>query len=62
MSGERERLGVRPDFDDWADSLVTAVKKHRSRFGRHLDAVPVQDRSGPRLRRWASRMLTKIAE
>jgi hypothetical protein len=26
-------VGARPDFDEWANHVVAAVKTHRSRFG-----------------------------
>jgi hypothetical protein len=56
----KERLGARSDFDEWANAVVAAVKKHRSRYGASPDEAPAPSRFG--LRRWASRMLTKIAE
>ena len=56
----RERLGARSDFDEWANAVVAAVKKHRSRFGASPDGVHARSRTG--LRRWASRILTKIAD
>jgi hypothetical protein len=56
----RERLGARSDFDEWANAVVAAVKKHRTRFGASPDAASRRSRTG--LRRWASRMLTKIAD
>jgi hypothetical protein len=56
----KERLGLRPDFDEWANSVVSTVKKHRRRFGESPGSVPEQSRFG--FRRWASRMLTKIAD
>lgn len=55
----KERIGARPDFDEWATAVVTAVKKHRLRFGTSPGEDPAQSRTG--LRKWASRMLTKIA-
>jgi hypothetical protein len=55
----RERLGARSDFDEWANAVVAAVKKHRSRFGAYSGEAPAQGRTS--LRKWASRMLTKIA-
>ena len=61
MSKERkERLGARADFDDWANSVVATVKKHRSRFGSSPGSAPGRSRVG--LRRWAGRLLTKIAD
>ena len=56
----KERLGARADFDDWANSVVATVKKHRSRFGSSSDSAPGRGRLG--LRRWATRLLTKIAD
>jgi hypothetical protein len=56
----KERLGARSDFDEWANSVVAAVKKHGSRFGPSPNGAPEKGRTG--LRRWASRMLTKIAD
>jgi len=56
----RERLGARSDFDEWANAVVAAVKKHRSRFGASPGGVHARSRTG--LRRWASRILTKIAD
>jgi hypothetical protein len=54
-----ERLGARSDFDEWADAVVAALKKHRLRAGAAPGGLGAQDRAG--LRRWVSRMLTKIA-
>lgn len=51
----KDRLGARPDFDEWASTVVATVKKHRSRSG----VARAQDLTN--LRRWVSRMLTKIA-
>lgn len=59
MSKERQRLGARSDFDEWADSVVAAVKKHRLRSGGSPSALGEPDQTG--LRRWVSRMITKIA-
>jgi FAD/FMN-containing dehydrogenase len=56
----RERLGARSDFDEWANAVVAAVKKHRSRFGASPSAAHGRGRTG--LRRFASRMRTKIAD
>jgi hypothetical protein len=56
----KERLGARSDFDEWANAVVVAVKKHRSRHGASPDGTPARSRIG--LRRWASRVLTKIAD
>jgi hypothetical protein len=55
----KDRLGARSDFDEWANTVVAAVKKHRTRSGGSPGAVHAQDHTG--LRRWVSRMLTKIA-
>jgi hypothetical protein len=55
----KERLGARSDFDEWATTVVAAVKKHRLRSAGAPDGVGAEDRTG--LRRWVSRMLTKIA-
>jgi len=56
----QKRLGARADFDDWANSVVATVRKHRSRFGSSPSSAPGRSRLG--LRRWATRMLTKIAD
>jgi hypothetical protein len=56
----KERLGTRSDFDEWANAVVAAVKKHRSRFGGSPAEAQERGRSG--IRRWASRKLTKIAD
>jgi hypothetical protein len=56
----KERLGARSDFDEWANTVVAAVKKHRSRFGASPGGEPGQSRTG--LRKWASRVLTKSAD
>jgi hypothetical protein len=58
----KERLGVRSDFDEWANAVVAAVKKHRSRFDASPSPGAEHGRSRNGLRRWASRMLTKIAD
>lgn len=55
----RERLGARSDFDEWANTVVEALKNHRARSSESSGVVPVQGRFG--LRRLVSRMLTKIA-
>ncbi len=59
MSKERQRLGARSDFDEWAESVVAAVKKHRLRSGGSPRALDEPDQNG--LRRWVSRVITKIA-
>jgi hypothetical protein len=59
----QKRLDARSDFDEWANTVVAAVKTHKSRldeFGEFASKTPAQSRTG--LRRWASRMLTKIAD
>ena len=55
----KERLGARSDFDEWANTVVATVKKHRLRSGGAPGEAGAQDRTG--LRRWLSRMRTKIA-
>jgi hypothetical protein len=54
------RVDAWPDFDEWANHVVAAVKAHRSRFGASAGGAPAQSRIG--LRSWASRVLTKIAD
>jgi len=55
----QQRLGARADFADWANSVVATVKKHRS-LGSSQGSAPGRSRLG--LRRWATRLLTKIAD
>jgi hypothetical protein len=57
-SVSKERLDTRSDFDVWANQVVAAVKTHRSRFGASANEQP--SRTG--LRRWASRVVTNIAD
>jgi hypothetical protein len=55
------RVDVWPDFDEWASTVVAAVKARKSRFGASAGGAPAQSRIG--LRRWgASRVVTKIAD
>lgn len=55
----KERLGGRPDFDEWANTVVAAIKQRRSHVAASRDRPGAQDRNG--VRGWASRMFTKIA-
>jgi hypothetical protein len=54
------RVDAWPDFDEWANTVVAAVKTHRLRFGESAGKASAHSRTG--LRRWASRMLTKIKD
>ena len=54
------RVDAWPDFDEWAKTVVAAVKTHRLGFGESPSEAPAQTRTG--LRRWASHMLTKITD
>jgi hypothetical protein len=54
------RVDAWPDFDEWAKTVVAAVKTHWSRFGESAGRASAQSRTG--LRRWASRMLTKLED
>lgn len=56
----KKRLDSRSDFDEWANRVVAAVKTHRLRFDASAYMAPVQSRPG--IRRWASRMFTKVAD
>lgn len=56
----KERLGARPDFDEWANAVVEAVRKNRSRIGDYSSEHAA--RSGRGVRRWALRKLMKIAD
>ncbi|HEU5243646.1 MAG TPA: hypothetical protein VFU33_04530 [Gaiellaceae bacterium] len=56
----KERLGARTDFDEWAGTVVATVKKHRRRLGGSPDASHGRNLLG--LRRWATRIRTKIAD
>jgi hypothetical protein len=48
MSGNdaHDQLGQRPDYDDWADSVVDAVESRR--------AVVEEPATGPGRRRWSA--------